>query len=103
MTWFNANAPVLGTGVATYANRQTITEGSAEGAGNYNGLHFQTRKAYSNGIQFDFNYTWSKCEDLSSSPESSGSGSGFILNPFDQNQNKVKVNHAKVSPRANAR
>lgn len=59
------------------------------GEGSYNGMHVQLRKAYSHGVQFDFNYTYSKCIDLSSAPESSGSGSGFILNPYDQNQNKA--------------
>ncbi len=42
------------------------------GRGNYNGLHVTLRKAFSHGVQFDFNYTWSKCEDLGSSPESIG-------------------------------
>src|SRR6202012_6144365 len=46
MTWFNANAPVLGTGVATYANRQTITEGSAEGSGNYHGLQLSATRPW---------------------------------------------------------
>ena len=63
------------------------------GGGSYNGLHVQMRKAYSAGVQFDFNYTYSKCIDLSSNPESSGSGSGFILNPYDQNQNKAVCNY----------
>lgn len=58
------------------------------GNGNYNGLHLTLRKSYSHDVQFDFNYTYSKCIDLGSYPESSGSSRGFILNPYDQNQNK---------------
>jgi hypothetical protein len=47
----------------------------------------------SHGVQFDFNYTWSKCIDLGSSPESSGSSSGMIINPYDQNQMKAVCNY----------
>jgi hypothetical protein len=48
------------------------------------------RKTYSQGYQFDFNYTWSKCEDLSSSPESSADGGEepAIWNAWFPNQNK---------------
>jgi len=63
------------------------------GNGNYNGLHLTLRKAFSHGVQFDVNYTYSKCEDLGSSPESSGAGSGMIINPFDQSLNKAVCNY----------
>lgn len=57
------------------------------GAGKYNGLHITVRKSFSHDVQFDFNYTWSKCEDLGSTPESSGNASsGLIYNPYAQNQ-----------------
>ena len=61
------------------------------GQGNYNGLHVTLRKAFSHGVQFDFNYTWSKCEDLGSSPESIGAVDplGSIYNGFDQSLNKA--------------
>jgi Carboxypeptidase regulatory-like domain len=60
------------------------------GRGNYNGLHVTLRKAFSHGVQFDFNYTWSKCEDLGSSPESIGAvdPQGSIYNGFSQSLNK---------------
>jgi hypothetical protein len=67
------------------------------GGGNYNGLHVTARKSFSKDYQFDFNYTWSKCIDLSSAQESAGSGSGFILNPYDQNQNKGVCNYDETS------
>lgn len=67
------------------------------GGGNYNGLHITARKAFSKNYQFDFNYTYSKCIDLSSGQESSGAGSGFILNPYDQNQNKGVCNYDETS------
>jgi hypothetical protein len=62
------------------------------GGGSYNGMHVTVRKAFSKGYQFDFNYTWSKCEDLGSSPESSGT-SGFILQPYNQNLMKAVCNY----------
>jgi hypothetical protein len=63
------------------------------GGGSYNGLHITLRKPMTHGVQFDFNYTWSKCIDLGSSPESSGAGSGMIINPYDQNQMKAVCNY----------
>jgi hypothetical protein len=60
------------------------------GRGNYNGMHVTLRKSFSHGVQFDFNYTWSKCEDLGSSPESIGAVDplGSIYNGFSQGLNK---------------
>jgi hypothetical protein len=72
------------------------------GGGSYNGLHVTLRKAFSKGYQFDFNYTWSKCQDLGSAPETtasstgtatSGAGSGFILQPYNQNLMKAVCNY----------
>jgi hypothetical protein len=65
------------------------------GNGNYNGLHLTVRKVFSQGYQFDFNYTWSKCEDLGSSPENQGTGGALtsvadtIFNTLDQSQMKA--------------
>lgn len=67
------------------------------GGGNYNGLHVTVRKSFAKNYQFDFNYSWSKCIDLSSGQESAGSSSGFILNPYDQNQNKGVCNYDETS------
>jgi hypothetical protein len=67
------------------------------GGGNYNGLHVTVRKTFSRDYQFDFNYTYSKCIDLSSGQESAGSSSGFILNPYDQNQNRGVCNYDETS------
>jgi hypothetical protein len=63
------------------------------GGGSYNGMHITVRKSFSKNYQFDFNYTWSKCEDLGSSPESSGSGSGTIIQPYNQNLMKAVCNY----------
>jgi Carboxypeptidase regulatory-like domain len=59
------------------------------GTGNYNGLDVTIRKRLSRNVQFTFNYTWSKCEDLGSSPQSSGTGADAIINAFDPQLNKA--------------
>ncbi len=46
---------------------------------NYNALTISLRRALSNGIQFDFNYTWSHSIDNSSGAESGAGGSGAVL------------------------
>jgi hypothetical protein len=61
------------------------------GWGSYNGLHLTVRKVYSKGYQFDLNYTYSKCEDLTSGTEYSGSG--FIENIFSPRQAKAVCNY----------
>lgn len=62
-------------------------------SGDYNGMELSLRKRFSQGYQFDFNYTWSKCFDMSSHREattsSTGDGvttnspGGGAINPFD--------------------
>ncbi len=63
------------------------------GGGSYNGLHVTARKAFTSGVQFDFNYSWSKCEDLGSNPESSGSSAGMIIQPYNQNLMRAVCNY----------
>jgi hypothetical protein len=72
MTWFNANAPVLGTGVPTYANRQTINEGDAEGTGRYSGLQVSLNRAVGNNLMVTTAYTFSHTMDDSNGAFSTG-------------------------------
>jgi hypothetical protein len=87
MTWFNANAPVLGTGAPTYANRQTITEGSAEGAGNYHGLQVSANRSVGNNLLVTLAYTWSHTLDNSNGAfktngnGNAGAGGRFFVLP----------------------
>lgn len=84
MTWFNANAPVLGTGTPTYTNRQTITEGDAEGAGNYNGLQLSANRNVGNNLLVTAAYTWSHTMDNSNgafSTGANGAGDRFFITP----------------------
>ncbi len=58
---------------------------SSIGKGNYNGMQWTIRKRFSQGIQFDYNFTWSKCEDYGSETEANGGSS--IGNPWIASQN----------------
>jgi Carboxypeptidase regulatory-like domain len=84
MTWFNANAPVLGTGAPTFANRQTINEGDAEGTGNYNGLQVSLNRREGNNLLVTTAYTFSHALDNSNGAFSTGtsaSGTRFFITP----------------------
>jgi hypothetical protein len=41
----------------------------SRGTGSYHAMQWTVRKRFSGGVQFDFNYTWSKSIDLASIPE----------------------------------
>jgi len=53
------------------------------GSGNYNAAQATLRKRFSNGVQFDLNYTFSKSIDLNSTRETDGASSKPILNPWN--------------------
>ena len=56
------------------------------GNSSYNGLQAQLQKRFSHGVQFDFNYTWSKSIDLSSDAERIvpwGGLGGQVINTWD--------------------
>jgi hypothetical protein len=108
MTYFNANAPVLGTGVKTYANRQTIMEGSAEGSGNYHGLQLSANRNVGNNLMVTMAYTWSHTMDNSNGAFGTGAntaggrffitpaGPGFGLNYGNSDQDQPNVFNASV-------
>jgi hypothetical protein len=58
----------------------------SRGSGSYHALQLTARKRFSKGLQFDFNYTYSKSIDLSSTRESDGVTSGQIINPWNTRQ-----------------
>jgi hypothetical protein len=60
----------------------------------YNAGQIIVRRRLAQGLQFDFNYTYSKSIDLTSEPERAGSygdnyGSGFLYNPFMPELNRA--------------
>jgi hypothetical protein len=46
------------------------------GSGNYHAMQWSVRKRFSGGVQFDFNYTYSKSIDLASLPENNATTPG---------------------------
>jgi hypothetical protein len=66
---------------------------SSVGSGDYHGLQVTTRKRYSNGLQFDINYTFSKSIDLASRAEASGRFTGFIQNTWNTSQERAVSNY----------
>jgi hypothetical protein len=59
--------------------------------GNYHAMQWTLRQRFSKGVEFGFNYTWSKSIDLSSRAESEGTGAtfGFITNPWNPGLHKA--------------
>jgi hypothetical protein len=67
---------------------------SSIGNGNYNGLQVTMRKRFTNGLQFDANYTYSKSIDLGSSPEAGANNfSGFVQNTWNPSQMRAVSNY----------
>ena len=68
---------------------------SSIGRSNYNGMNLTLRRRFSDGLQFDINYTLSKSEDMGSQVErgsafgnfANGGYSGFLINSFDPELN----------------
>jgi hypothetical protein len=54
----------------------------SRGQGNYHAMQWVIRKRFTQGYQFDFNYTWSKSTDFGSFIERSGRFSGQIRNAW---------------------
>jgi hypothetical protein len=69
------------TGLAAW---QSIEDAS------YNAGQLMVRKRFAQGLQFDFNYTYSKSMDLSSEVERTGAftSTGLIINSFDIEQSR---------------
>ena len=55
---------------AFYSSQFSALAGTSSiGNGNYHAMQWTVRKRYSAGVEFDFNYTWSKSIDLTSDSE----------------------------------
>ncbi len=83
-TFFNANAPQLGTGLETYPNLQTITENLAEGTGHYDGLQLSVNRNQGNNLLITGAYTFSHTLDNSNGAFATGANGGggrFFIGP----------------------
>ena len=56
------------------------------GRGDYHSMQWTLRKSFTNGVQFDVNYTFGKSTDLGSTRETDGRVISQIINPFSPNQ-----------------
>lgn len=65
------------------------------GAGSYNAMQWTVRKRFSDNLQFDFNYTWSKSIDLGSVGEAAAAGlpngafAALIQNAWNPSQSRA--------------
>ncbi len=78
-------------GSHTFFDPQTSTRPTWFNAGNsrFNAFTFSARKRLSEGLAFDFNYTWSHSLDNGSSPETgAGQFGGVIINSFNIDDSK---------------
>jgi hypothetical protein len=66
--YFNGPAGLLGNGSGQFLSNQAISMygWSSIGTSNYHALQASLRKQFSHGVQFDFNYTYSKSIDITS-------------------------------------
>jgi hypothetical protein len=83
---------ILGPDALYNAQYVALTAFRSIANGEYHAFETTLRKQYSSGVQFDLNYTFSKCIDLGSTRESDGpngpqgSGLGLIQNPWNPSQ-----------------
>ena len=66
--FFNGPPGLLGNGSGKFLSNQAISMygWSSVGSSNYHALQVSLRKQFSHGVQFDFNYTFSKSMDITS-------------------------------------
>ena len=81
----------LGPNAIFNAQYGTLSALRSIGYGDYNGMQWTIRKRFSQGYQFDLNYTFSKSIDLASTRESNplgggGGGGGQIINSWAPDQ-----------------
>jgi len=70
------------------------------GTSNYHALQILLRKRFTHGLQFDFNYTYSKSEDITSSLERSGIFQSDVLNAWSPTARKA-VSDFDITHQAN--
>src|SRR5258708_35793372 len=78
---------------------------SSVGTSNYNALQTSLRKQFSHGVEFEFNYTYSKSIDITSAAARVGYNQGLngsqLVNAFSPNQNRG-VSDFDTTPQVNA-
>ncbi|HEX4230796.1 MAG TPA: carboxypeptidase-like regulatory domain-containing protein [Bryobacteraceae bacterium] len=77
---------IYGPNAMYNAQYVALTAFRSIGSGDYHAFETSIRKRFSEGLQFDFNYTLSKCMDMGSTRESDGSTADLIQNPWNPGQ-----------------
>ncbi len=83
--------PNGGNNIFLHPQYATFAAYSTAGESNYNALQLSFRKRFSQGLQFDVNYTYGHSLDTASGNEASGaisSGASLILNPLNLRENR---------------
>jgi hypothetical protein len=83
-------SPVVGADAMLNSQYASLYAYRSTGKGNYHALQWTVRKRFSDGLLFDFNYTFAKSIDLTSNAESdfANSSYGVILNPWNAALNR---------------
>ena len=78
---------ILGPNAMWSPQFSALSAWSSLGSGAYHSMQWTVRKRFSDGIQFDLNYTFSKSIDLASRSENSANfSSDFMINSWDPSQ-----------------
>jgi hypothetical protein len=82
----NPSCSIFGPYAMFNKQYSALSAWSSVGKGNYHSLQWTARKRFSDGLLFDFNFTYGRSLDLASSAESAGSFSGLIQNAWEPHQ-----------------
>ena len=77
---------VLGPYALFNSQYSSLAAYRSRGTGNYHAMQWTVRKRFSEGYQFDFNYTWSKSIDMASTREKDGRVASQIINAWSPGQ-----------------
>lgn len=78
----------LGPNMMMNPQFSALSAWSSIAGGNYHAMQWTLRKRFANGLALDFNYTYSKSQDLASAEENSGDFAGFLVNSWNPSQSR---------------
>ncbi|MBL8176641.1 MAG: carboxypeptidase regulatory-like domain-containing protein [Bryobacterales bacterium] len=78
----------LGPNMMMNPQFSSLSAWSSIAGGSYHSMQWTARKRFSAGLTMDFNYTFSKSQDLASAEENSGEFVGFLVNSWDPSQRR---------------
>jgi len=84
-------SPVVGADAMLNSQYASLYAYRSTGKGSYHAMQWTVRKRFSDGLLFDFNYTYAKSIDLTSNAESdfANASYGVILNPWNTSLNRA--------------